>query len=210
MDSHGCLSSLFCIVCQNKWTVITTWVISSALSVRINGQSWLLGFSFLQCPSDQMDRRGCLRYLFCIVRQNKWTVITTWVLFSTLSVRSNGPTWLLTCLLFSTQGSGRQNRPTLRHTSLSGTVASLPQSAPEAECLSVLQNQSLHKHKTYIHKHQTQIFEVSPFNITPVKRAHKARTCWYRRPFRLIYRYQVKEKYKKGMDRRNIKLKNII
>ena len=54
-------------------------------------------------------------------------------------------------------------------------------------------------------KHQTQIFEVSPFNITPVKRARKARTCWYRRPFRLIYRYQVKEKYKKGMDRHNIK-----
>ena len=24
-----------------------------------------------------------------------------------------------------------------------------------------------------------------------------ARTCWYRRPFRLIYRYQVKEKYEK-------------
>ena len=41
---------------------------------------------------------------------------------------------------------------------------------------------------------------VSPFNITPVKRAHKARTCWYRRPFRLIYRYHDKEKYKKGMD----------
>ena len=28
--------------------------------------------------------------------------------------------------------------------------------------------------KTYIHKHQTQIFEVSPFHITPVKRAQKA------------------------------------
>ena len=51
---------------------------------------------------------------------------------------------------------------------------------------------------------------VSSFNITPVKRAHKARTCWYRRPFRLIYRYQVKEKYKNGMDRCNIKLKNVI
>ena len=58
----------------------------------------------------------------------------------------------------------------------------------------------------YIHKHQTQIFkELVPFNITPVKRAHKARTCWYRRPCCLIYRYQVKEKYKKGMDRHNIK-----
>ena len=38
---------------------------------------------------------------------------------------------------------------------------------------------------------------VSPFSITPVKRAHKARTCWYHRPFCLIYQYQVKEKKKK-------------
>ena len=52
----------------------------------------------------------------------------------------------------------------------------------------------------------TNFQRVSPFNITPVKRAHKAMTRWYRRPFRLIYRYQVKEKYKKGMDRNNIKL----
>ena len=43
----------------------------------------------------------------------------------------------------------------------------------------------------------TNFRRVSPFSITPVKSAHKARTCWYRRPFRLIYRYQVKEKYKK-------------
>ena len=57
---------------------------------------------------------------------------------------------------------------------------------------------------TWIHKHQTQIFEVSPFNTTLVKRAHKARTCWYRWPFHLIYWYQVKEKYKKGLDRHNI------
>ena len=56
----------------------------------------------------------------------------------------------------------------------------------------------------------TNFQRVSPFNITPVKRAHKARTCWYRRPFRLIYQYQLKEKYKKGMDRHNIKLKNVI
>ena len=92
MDSHGCLSSLFCIVCQNKWTVITTWVISSALSVRINGQSWLLALSLLHCPSDQMDRHGCLRYLFYIVRQIKWTDMTACVISSALSVRSNGPT----------------------------------------------------------------------------------------------------------------------
>ena len=56
----------------------------------------------------------------------------------------------------------------------------------------------------------TNFRRVSPFNIIPVKRAHKARTCWYCRPFSLIYRYQVKEKYKKGMDRCNIKFKKII
>ena len=39
------------------------------------------------------------------------------------------------------------------------------------------------------------IRRVSRFNITHVKRAHKARTCWCRRPFHLIYRYQVKEKH---------------
>ena len=43
----------------------------------------------------------------------------------------------------------------------------------------------------------TNFWRVSPFNITTVKRAHKARTCWYRRPFCLIYWYQVKEKLKK-------------
>ena len=41
----------------------------------------------------------------------------------------------------------------------------------------------------------TNFRRVSPFSITPVKRTHKARTCWHRRPFRLIYRHQVKEKY---------------
>ena len=64
-----------------------------------------------------------------------------------------------------------------------------------------------HTYKMYTN---TNFWRVSPFNITPVKRAHKARTCWYRRPFRLIYQYQVKEKYKKGMDRYNIQLKNVI
>ena len=48
---------------------------------------------------------------------------------------------------------------------------------------------------THTQTSDTNFRRVSPFNITPVKRAHKARTCWYRRPFRLIYRYQVKEKY---------------
>ena len=45
------------------------------------------------------------------------------------------------------------------------------------------QKQSLHKHKT-----KFNFGRVSPFNITLVKRVRKARTCWYCRPFRLIYR----------------------
>ena len=39
--------------------------------------------------------------------------------------------------------------------------------------------------KENIHKYQTQNFwRVSPFSITPVEKAHKARTRWYRGPFR--------------------------
>ena len=39
--------------------------------------------------------------------------------------------------------------------------------------------------KQNIHKHQTQNFRrISPFSITPVEKAHKARTRWYRGPFR--------------------------
>ena len=76
-------------------------------------------------------------------------------------------------------------------------------------CQVNLQNQSLCKHETYMNPQTSDKFfwRVSPFNITPVKRAHKAKTCWYHRPFHLIYQYQVKEKYKKGMDRHNIKKK---
>ena len=60
-------------------------------------------------------------------------------------------------------------------------------------CEVSLQNQSLRNIKhTYINiRHNFR--RVSPFSITPVKRAHKARVCWYCRPFRLIFRYQVKE-----------------
>ena len=53
-------------------------------------------------------------------------------------------------------------------------------------------------------EHQTSTASLV-YNISPVKKAHKARTCWYRRSFRLIDRYQVKEKYKQGMERNNIK-----
>ena len=42
---------------------------------------------------------------------------------------------------------------------------------------------------------KTQIFIVSPFNITPVKRAHKARARWYYWAFRLNNQCQIKEKY---------------
>ena len=37
--------------------------------------------------------------------------------------------------------------------------------------------------KQNIHKHRTQNFRrISPFRITPVEKAHKARTHWYRGP----------------------------
>ena len=39
--------------------------------------------------------------------------------------------------------------------------------------------------KQNIHKHRTQNFRrISPFGITPVEKACKARTHWYRGPFR--------------------------
>ena len=39
--------------------------------------------------------------------------------------------------------------------------------------------------KQNIHKHGTQKFRrISPFGITPIKKAQKARTRWYRGPFR--------------------------
>ena len=52
------------------------------------------------------------------------------------------------------------------------------------------QNQPLHNHQT---KHTyTHFRRVSPFSITPDKRAHKTKTRWYRRPFRLIYDMRLK------------------
>ena len=39
--------------------------------------------------------------------------------------------------------------------------------------------------KQNIHKHRTQnVRRISPFGTTPVEKAHKARTLWYRGPFR--------------------------
>ena len=43
---------------------------------------------------------------------------------------------------------------------------------------------------------------VSPFNITPVKRAHKARACWYRRPFRVGKGGQKSETSKQAPNRK--------
>ena len=97
--------------------------------------------------------------------------------------------------------------------------------------------------KTYmIHKHQTKhtwytsikqnihdtqasntIFwrasELSPLSITPLKRAHMARTCWYCWPICLIYWYHLKKnieekkeekkKEKKGGGGGGVDIKNI-
>ena len=57
----------------------------------------------------------------------------------------------------------------------------------------------------YTQTSNTNFPRVSPFNIISVKRAHKPSKGWYRRPFRLFDRYQVKEEYLKGMDRNNLK-----
>ena len=49
--------------------------------------------------------------------------------------------------------------------------------------------------KQNIHKHRTQNFRrISPFGIIPVKKAHKARTRWYRGPFRRFINNRLKKK----------------
>ena len=64
--------------------------------------------------------------------------------------------------------------------------------------------------KQNIHKHWTQNFRrISPFGSTPVEKAHKARTRWYRGPFRRYINTRLKKKsIKKEMDRSN-KKKNL-
>ena len=49
------------------------------------------------------------------------------------------------------------------------------------------------------------------FAIVKSKRKkYKIRICWYRRPFRrLIYRYQIKEKYKKDNNNYDSKKVNV-
>ena len=53
--------------------------------------------------------------------------------------------------------------------------------------------------KQNIHKHRTQNFRrISPFGIALVEKAHKARTRWYRGPFRRFINTRLKKKmYKK-------------
>ena len=53
--------------------------------------------------------------------------------------------------------------------------------------------------KQNIHKPRTQHFRrISPFSITPVKKAHKTRTRWYRGPFRRFINTRLKKKYKEN------------
>ena len=49
--------------------------------------------------------------------------------------------------------------------------------------------------KQNIHNHRTQNFRrISPFGITPVEKAHKARTRWYRGPLRRFMNTRFKKK----------------
>ena len=49
--------------------------------------------------------------------------------------------------------------------------------------------------KQNILKHRTQNFlRISPFGITPVEKVHKARTRWYRAPFRRFIDTRFKKK----------------
>ena len=71
------------------------------------------------------------------------------------------------------------------------------------------QNQSLHKHITkYIT--YTNIWKVSPFNITPVKTTNRSRTCWNSWPFHLIYWHQITEKYNPKKEWNNKKCKTVM
>ena len=54
--------------------------------------------------------------------------------------------------------------------------------------------------KQNMHEDQTQNFRrISFFGITPVKKAHKARTRWYRGPFRRF----INTRFKKKVLKRN-------
>ena len=52
--------------------------------------------------------------------------------------------------------------------------------------------------KHNIHKHRTQNFRrIGPFSITPVEKAHKARTRWYRGPLHRFINTRSKKSIKK-------------
>ena len=52
--------------------------------------------------------------------------------------------------------------------------------------------------KQNIQKHRTQNFrKISPFGITPVEKAPKARTRWYRGPFRRFINTRFSKSIKK-------------
>ena len=60
--------------------------------------------------------------------------------------------------------------------------------------------------KQSIHKHRTQNFRrISPFGITPVKKAHKARARWYRWLFRRFINTRFFFKYKKRDGQKQLK-----
>ena len=60
--------------------------------------------------------------------------------------------------------------------------------------------------KQNIHKHRTQNFlRISPFGITPVEKAHKARTRWYRGPFRRFINTRFLKKCKKRNGQKQLK-----
>ena len=60
--------------------------------------------------------------------------------------------------------------------------------------------------KQNIHKHRSQNFRrISPFGITPVEKARKARTRWYRGPFRRFINTRFLKSIGKRMDRSNKK-----
>ena len=52
--------------------------------------------------------------------------------------------------------------------------------------------------KQKVDEYQTQHFQrISPFGIAPIKKAHNARTRWYRGPFRQFINTRLKRKRKK-------------
>ena len=73
---------------------------------------------------------------------------------------------------------------------------------PPTNCLLLTAKQEPYKKDYLLMKN---IEEFSPFGITPVEKAHKARTRWYRGPFRRFIDTRFFLKYKKEMDRSNKK-----